>query len=206
MNREDMLEIAEFAKEHDLLVIADDIYTSMSYQAPFVPIMSLPGMRERTITINSTSKDYVMTGFRLGWNIAPACLADAMRKANDSMVFTAPAPSQRAALYALRNRHEVMPPVLEEFRERVFRTAELIDRIPNLSVLPPMGTFYLFVNIKKTGLTSDEFAYEVLDKARVLTLSGTAFGQAGEGYVRIACTRSVEELTEAMERIRRAGL
>jgi aspartate/methionine/tyrosine aminotransferase len=205
MCREDMQEIADFAEEFDLLVIADDIYTSMSYEAPFMPFMSLPGMRERTITINSASKDFVMTGYRIGWTVSPAHLADAMRKANDVMVFTAPAPSQRAALYALKHRHDVMPPVLEEFRKRVFKAAELIQSIPKLSVLPPMGTFYLFVNIKETGLTSEEFAYKVLEDAHVLMLSGTAFGAAGEGYVRIACTRSIEDLTEAMERIRRIG-
>lgn len=199
----DMQEIAAFAEEFDLLVIADDIYTSMSYETPFVPFMSLPGMQDRTITINSASKNFVMTGYRIGWMVASAALTDALRKANDVMVFTAPAPSQRAALFALKHRHEVMPPVLEEFRRRVFKTAELIQSIPKLSVQPPTGTFYLFVNIKETGLTSEEFAYKVLEDAHVLMLSGTAFGAAGEGYVRIACTRSVEDLTEAMERIRR---
>ncbi|MFA7463348.1 MAG: aminotransferase class I/II-fold pyridoxal phosphate-dependent enzyme [Anaerovoracaceae bacterium] len=206
MNLSDMREIADFAREFDLLVIADDIYTSMSYQEPFVPIISLPGMKERTITINSTSKNFVMTGYRLGWNIAPAYLADAMRKTNDLMVFTAPAPSQRAALYALAHRHELMPAVMDEFRERVCKTAERINAIPRLSVLPPMGTFYLFVNIKETGLSSEEFVYQVLEKAHVLLMPGTAFGAAGEGYVRIACTRSVEELTRATERIQSAGL
>ena len=199
----DMQEIAACAEEFDLLVIADDIYTSMSYETPFVPFMSLPGMQDRTITINSASKNFVMTGYRIGWMVASAALTDALRKANDVMVFTAPAPSQRAALFALKHRHEVMPPVLEEFRRRVFKTAELIQSIPKLSVRPPTGTFYLFVNIKETGLTSEEFAYKVLEDAHVLMLSGTAFGAAGEGYVRIACTRSVEDLTEAMERIRR---
>lgn len=206
MNLSDMQEIADFAKEFDLLVISDDIYTGMSYQEPFVPIISLPGMKERTITINSTSKNFVMTGYRLGWNIAPDYLADAMRKTNDMMVFTAPAPSQRAAKYALAHRHELMPSFMDEFKERVFRTAEKINSIPHLSVLPPMGTFYLFVNIKKTGLNSEEFVYKVLEKAHVLVMPGTAFGAAGEGYVRIACTKSVEELAEAMERIRSVGL
>jgi aspartate/methionine/tyrosine aminotransferase len=147
-----------------------------------------------------------MTGYRLGWAIAPAYLADALRKTNDMMVFTAPAPSQRAARYALAHRSELMPAYMEEFKERVFRTAEKINSIPHLSVLPPMGTFYLFVNIKETGLSSDEFVYKVLEKAHVLVMPGTAFGAAGEGYVRIACTKSVEELTDAMERIRSVGL
>jgi len=99
-----------------------------------------------------------------------------------------------------------MPAVMDEFRERVCKTAERINAIPRLSVLPPMGTFYLFVNIKETGLSSEEFVYQVLEKAHVLLMPGTAFGAAGEGYVRIACTRSVEELTKATERIQSAGL
>lgn len=206
MNIQDMRAIAAFAKKYDLLVISDDIYTSMSFQEPFVPIISLPGMKERTIIINSVSKNFVMTGYRLGWMIAPPHLTDAMRKTNDFMVFTAPEPSQRAALYALAHRNEVMPPIMDEFKERVFLTAERINQIKNLSVLDPMGTFYLFMNIKKTGLTSEEFAYKVLAEARVFLLSGTSFGAAGEGYVRIACTRDKKQLMEAMDRIEKLNL
>lgn len=107
----------------------------MSFQEPFIPIISLPGMKERTIVINSVSKNFVMTGYRLGWLIAPSHLTDAMRKTNDFMVFTAPEPSQRAALYALAHREEVMPPIMNEFKERVFLVAERINAIKNLSVL-----------------------------------------------------------------------
>ncbi len=206
MNLEDMKAIAEFAKKYDLLVIADDIYSSMSFQETFVPIISIPGMKERTITVNSVSKNFVMTGFRLGWNIAPAHLVDAMRKTNDMMVFTAPAPSQRATIYALAHRNELMTPIMEEFKDRVFKTAERINSIRHLSVLPPMGTFYLFINIKETGLTSDAFVYKVLEEAHVLVMSGNAFGAAGEGYVRIACTKQTGELLEAMDRIEKIGL
>ncbi len=206
MNFEDMKAIAAFAEKYDLLVIADDIYSSMSFQEPFVPIISIPGMKERTITVNSVSKNFVMTGFRLGWNIGPAHLVDAMRKTNDMMVFTAPAPSQRATIYALAHRNELMTPIMEEFKDRVFKTAERINSIKHLSVLPPMGTFYLFINIKETGLTSDAFVYKVLEEAHVLVMPGTAFGAAGEGYVRIACTKTTGELLEAMDRIEKIGL
>lgn len=206
LNIEDMKAIASFAKKHDLLVISDDIYTSMSFQEPFIPIISLPGMKERTIVINSVSKNFVMTGYRLGWMIAPPYLTDAMRKVNDYMVFTAPEPSQRAALYALAHRNEVMPPIMNEFKERVFLMAERINSIKHLSVLPPMGTFYLFMNIKETGLTSEEFVYKVLEGAQVFFLAGTAFGAAGEGYVRIACTKDKKQLMEAMDRIEKLNL
>ena len=206
MNLEDMKAIAAFAEKYDLLVIADDIYSSMSFQEPFVPIISIPGMKERTITVNSVSKNFVMTGFRLGWNIGPAHLVDAMRKTNDMMVFTAPAPSQRATIYALAHRNELMTPIMEEFKDRVSKTAERINSIKHLSVLPPMGTFYLFINIKETGLTSDAFVYKVLEEAHVLVMPGTAFGAAGEGYVIIACTKTTGELLEAMDRIEKIGL
>ena len=206
MNLEDMKAIAAFAEKYDLLVIADDISSSMSFQEPFVPIISIPGMKERTITVNSVSKNFVMTGFRLGWNIGPAHLVDAMRKTNDMMVFTAPAPSQRATIYALAHRNELMTPIMEEFKDRVSKTAERINSIKHLSVLPPMGTFYLFINIKETGLTSDAFVYKVLEEAHVLVMPGTAFGAAGEGYVRIACTKTTGELLEAMDRIEKIGL
>lgn len=206
MNLEDMKEIAAFAKKHDLLVISDDIYTSMSFDEPFVPIISLPEMRERTVVINSVSKNFIMTGYRLGWIIAPAYLTDAIRKTNDYMVFTAPDPSQRAALYALAHRKALMEPVMNEFKERVFLMAERINTIKHLSVLPPRGTFYLFMNIKETGLTSEEFAYKVLEEAHVFFLSGTAFGKSGEGYVRIACTRDKNQLMEAMDRVEKLNL
>ncbi|NCB42440.1 MAG: aminotransferase class I/II-fold pyridoxal phosphate-dependent enzyme [Clostridia bacterium] len=206
MTLDDMKEIAAFAKKHDLLVISDDIYTSMSFKETFVPIISLPEMRERTVVINSVSKNFIMTGYRLGWIIAPAYLTDAIRKTNDYMVFTAPDPSQRAALYALEHREELMAPVMNEFKERVFLMAERINTIKNLSVLPPRGTFYLFMNIKETGLTSEEFAYKVLEKAHVFFLAGTAFGEAGEGYVRIACTRDKKQLMEAMDRVEKLNL
>ena len=206
MNIDDMKAIADFAKKYDLLVISDDIYTSMSFQEPFVPIISLPGMKERTIVINSVSKNFIMTGYRLGWMIAPPHLTDAMRKTNDYMVFTAPDPSQRAALYALEHRNEVMPDIMNEFKERVFLMADRINSIKHLSVLPPMGTFYLFMNIKETGLTSEEFVYKVLADAHVFFLAGTAFGAAGEGYVRIACTRDKKQLMEAMDRIEKLNL
>lgn len=201
MGLEDMKAIADFAQTYDLLVLSDDIYTAMSFQECFVPIISLPGMAQRTITLNSTSKNFAMTGYRLGWNIAPPHLAEAMRKTNDNMVFTAPAPSQRAAIHALRHRKELVPPLVEEFSKRVFLAADRINAMDKLSVLPPMGTFYLFANIKRTGLSSVDFVYKVLEEAQVLVLAGTAFGAMGEGYVRIACTVGVDKLAQAMDRI-----
>lgn len=199
---ETMEKIAEIAVKYDLLVIADDIYTAFSYQNPFVPFASLPGMQERTIVLNSFSKNFTMTGWRVGNIIAPDYIIRVIQQINENVVFTAPSISQRAALHALRHRKEVQPPMVEEYRKRMFYAAERINRIPKLSVIyPPKGSFYLFMNIKKTGLSSEEAADLILQKAHVLLLPGNAFGSCGEGFVRIACTVNTETLREAFDRI-----
>lgn len=197
-----MEKIAQVAEKHDLIVISDDIYTSFSYQNPFVPFACIPGMKERTIIINSFSKNFTMTGWRIGNIIAPDYIIKIIQQINENVVFTAPSISQRAAIYALRNRNEIQPPMIEEYRKRVFYAAERINQIPKISVIyPPKGSFYLFMNIKKTGLSSVEAAELILKEAHVLVLPGDAFGNCGEGYVRIACTVNVEKLKEAFDRI-----
>jgi aspartate/methionine/tyrosine aminotransferase len=200
-SQETLLGIAQIAKEHDLIVIADDIYRLYSFDRPFVPIMSLEGMRERTITINSFSKDYTMTGWRIGNIIAPAYLIGVVQQINENVVFTAPSISQRGALYALRNREAIQPRYYEEYKKRLFYAAGRINGMKNISVLPPKGTFYLFANIKKTGLPSAEVSERILQEAHVNTLPGDAFGDAGEGYIRFACTCGIEKLKEAFDRI-----
>ena len=200
-----MQKIAAIAEKYDLIVVADDIYTAFSYQSPFVPFASLPGMKERTIILNSFSKNFTMTGWRVGNIIAPDYIIRIVQQVNENVVFTAPSISQRAGIYALRYRKEIQPPMIEEYRKRMFYAAERINAIPKLSVLyPPKGSFYLFVNIKGTGLNSVDAADMILRKAHVLTLPGNAFGACGEGYIRIACTCNVETLKEAFDRIERA--
>lgn len=197
-----MEKIAEVAVKHDLVIIADDIYTSFSYQNSFVPLASLPGMKERTIIINSFSKNFTMTGWRVGNIIAPDYIIKVIQQINENVVFTAPSISQRAAIYALRHRSEIQPPMVAEYRRRMFYAAERVNQIPKLSVIyPPKGSFYLFINIKATGLTSAAAADLILRKAHVLVLPGDAFGACGEGYVRIACTVNVDTLKEAFDRI-----
>ena len=199
---ETMEKIAAIAKKYDLIVISDDIYTSFSYQNPFVPIASLAGMKERTIVINSFSKNFTMTGWRVGNIIAPDYIIQIVQQINENVVFTAPSISQRAAIYALRNRDVIQPPMIEEYRKRMFYAAERINEIPKLSVIyPPKGSFYLFMNAKDSGLTSVEACDLILKEAHVLMLPGNAFGNCGEGYVRIACTVNVDTLKEAFDRI-----
>ena len=202
---ETMKKIADIAEKHDLIVIADDIYTAFSYQNPFVPFSSLPGMKERTITINSFSKNFTMTGWRVGNIIAPDYIIKTIQQINENVVFTAPSMSQRAAIFALEHRDEVQPPMVAEYRKRMFYAAERINNIPKISVIyPPKGSFYLFINIKETGLSSVDAADMILREAHVLTLPGNAFGECGEGYVRIACTVGIDTLKEAFDRIERA--
>lgn len=201
---ETMEKIAAIAEKYDLIVISDEIYTSFSYQNPFVPFASLPGMKERTIILNSFSKNFTMTGWRVGNIIAPDYIIRTIQQINENVVFTAPSISQRAAIYALRNRETVQPEMVAEYKKRMFFAAERINEIPKMSVIyPPKGSFYLFINIKKSGLTSEEAADVILRKAHVLMLPGNAFGNCGEGYLRIACTVGVDKLGEAIDRIRK---
>ncbi|MBQ8589716.1 MAG: pyridoxal phosphate-dependent aminotransferase [Firmicutes bacterium] len=201
---ETMEKIAKIVEKYDLIVIADDIYTSFSYENPFVPFASLPGMKERTIVLNSFSKNFTMTGWRVGNIIAPDYIISTIQQINENVVFTAPSISQRAAIYALKYRNEIQPAMVEEYRKRMFFMAEKINEIPKMSVIyPPKGSFYLFVNIKETGMTSVEAADAILRGAHVLMLPGNAFGNCGEGYLRIACTSKIEVLEEAVNRIKK---
>ena len=202
LTRETMERIAAIVEKHDLIVIADDIYTAFSYREPFVPFASLPSMRERTIVLNSFSKNFTMTGWRVGNIIAPDFIIQIVQQINENVVFTAPSVSQRAAIYALRGRKEIQPPMVEEYRKRMFYAAERINGIPAMHVIyPPKGSFYLFVNIKASGMSSEEAADCILRQAHVLVLPGNAFGACGEGYVRVACTVGIDQLREAFDRI-----
>lgn len=204
LTRETMEKIARIAEKYDLIVISDDIYTSFSYERQFIPFGSLPGMREGTIILNSFSKNFTMTGWRVGNIIAPDYIIKTIQQINENVVFTAPSISQRAAIHALRHRKEVQPEMIEEYRKRMYYAAERINQIPKLHVIyPPKGSFYLFINIKETGVSSREAADVILREAHVLTLPGDAFGECGEGFLRIACTVGVDRLKEAFDRIER---
>lgn len=200
-SRKTMEDIARVAIKYDLIVIADDIYTSFSYAEPFIPIVLLPGMKERTITIGSFSKNFAMTGWRIGYVMAPEFIIKTMKDINENNVFTAPSVSQRAAIYALRLRNEICPEIVEEYKKRMMYAYERICKIPNMSCLPPKGSIYLFVNIKKAGLTSEEVCDKLLEEAHVLALPGNAFGRCGEGFIRLALTIDIEKLKEAFDRI-----
>lgn len=206
LSRQNLEELAAFCRKHDLFVVADDIYTNFCFETPFFPIRALPGMGERTVTVNSFSKNYIMTGFRIGNVIAPAAVIRAIQQLNEYVVFTAPSVSQRGAMWALRSRRELEPPLWELFRDRIEYAARRINEIPWMSVPKPRGSMYLFPNIKKTGLTSAQAAKRILEEAHVMTLPGDTFGACGEGYLRIACTVENEVMGAAFDRIARMKL
>lgn len=193
--------IAAVAIENDLIIISDEIYGAYTFDNPFISLCNIKGLRERLIIINSFSKDFTMTGWRIGHIIAPAPIVKICQIINENVVFTAPSISQRAGVYALTHREEVQPSAIALYKDRVLYAAKRINAIPFLSVLKPKGTFYLFINIKKTGLSSAEASAQILDKAQVLTIPGNAFGRCGEGYIRIACTVDKSILKEAFDRI-----
>ncbi len=193
--------VAQAARRHELVVLVDEIYTDYMYDLPFVPFRGMPDMAERTITLNSFSKNYIMTGWRVGCIIAPPQVVRAVQAINENLVYSAPSVSQRAALHALRLRDEIGTVYTDAYKERVLYAAQRINAIPKLSVRPPQGTFYLFINIRATGLTSAQFCQKLRQQAHVAMVPGNAFGQAGEGYVRIACTVSQEKLAQAFDRI-----
>ena len=204
MHKEDLEGIVRLAEKYDLLIYSDEIYTWYSYDVPFVSVLSIPGAAERTVVINSMSKNYVCTGARLAWVIAPVQIIGAMVQEGMNMVYTAPSISQRMGKFALEQGKEVMAPIMAEFKERMFKTAERINQIPHLKVQsPPPGTFYLFVNVKETGLTDEEFVLKVLQDAHVVTVPGSNFGACGKGYVRFCATVG---LLEACDRIEKLGL
>ena len=204
--KETMENIAKIAIENDLVIISDEIYSLYSFQNPFMSMLQIAEVKDRTIVINSFSKDYTMTGWRIGHIIAPEFLVNVIRQISEKLVFTYPSISQRAALYAMEHRHQIQPAMREEYKNRVFYAAKRINRIPNMSVPDPKGTFYLFFNIKKTGLTSAEVSDLILKEAHVLTLPGNAFGDCGEGYIRIACTVGIDKLAEAFDRIEKMDI
>ena len=193
--------LARVAKEYDLLIAADEIYTTYLYEGDFRPLRTLPGMAERTITLNSFSKNFLMTGWRVGVIIAEPELLEVMNDINGSLIYTAPSISQRAAIHALSMRREIREKYVTAYRDRIFYAADRIEKIPYLSLVRPKGTFYLFPGIEKTGLTDDEFCNVLLDKAHILVSHGNAFGTAGVGHFRIACTVGIDTLKIAFDRM-----
>lgn len=201
MTREDMQPIAEFVKKHDLFVITDEIYAELSYsEEPHVSLASLPGMRERCLVINGFSKAFSMTGWRLGYAMGPEWLVKQMTKIHQFAIMCAPTTSQYAALNALRYCDEEVAKMRREYnRRRRF----VVNRFRQMGMkcFEPFGAFYAFPCIKQYGMTSEEFCSNLLYDQRVAVVPGSAFGDSGEGYIRVSYAYSMEELKTALDRI-----
>ena len=202
MEREDLEKIAKILEEKDLFVISDEIYCELTYSGRHVTIASLPGMRERTVLINGFSKSYAMTGWRLGYAAAPREILQQMLKIHQYAIMCAPTTSQYAAISALRNGDEDVEQMREAYSQRRRYLVHALREM-GLDCFEPYGAFYVFPSIKKFGMTSDEFATRLLQEEKVAVVPGTAFGDCGEGFLRISYAYSLESLKVALDRIRR---
>ena len=193
--------LAKLATEYDLLILADEIYTRYLYDGAFVPMRTLPGMADRVVTLNSFSKNFLMTGWRVGYIIAHPELIQVFQQVNEGLTYVAPSISQRAALKALSLRNEIAEEYITKYRDRVYYVADRIAQIPYLSLYRPRGTFYAFPGIAKTGMEDKAFCAYLLEQAHIMVAPGCVFGAAGIGHFRIACTVSQSKLAEAMDRM-----
>ena len=200
MTKEDLEKIASVVIKHDLLVITDEIYSELTYVGKHFSIGSLPNMRERTITINGFSKTFAMTGWRLGYVMGPKAIIDQVKKIHQYVVMSAPTISQYAGLEALRNGDEDIEKMKKEYDKRRKYLLKEFSRL-GLPCFEPRGAFYIFPDIRKYGMSSEEFATELLSKEHVVVVPGTAFGESGEGFVRISYAYSLDALKEAIRRI-----
>lgn len=201
MTKEELEEIAEVVKEKDIFVVSDEIYAELSYgNTRHCSIASIDGMKERTIVINGFSKAHAMTGWRLGYACGPEVIIKQMLKIHQFAIMCAPTNSQYAAVEALRECDDAVEEMRNEYdRRRRFMLSKL--RGMGLKVFEPYGAFYIFPNISEFGLTSDEFATRFLTEERVAVVPGTAFGDCGEGFLRMSYASSLSNLKTAMERL-----
>lgn len=200
MEKEDLEAIAEIIREKDIFVISDEIYAELTYKEKHVSIVSLPGMQERTVLINGFSKAYAMTGWRLGYACAPKEIMEQMLKIHQFAIMCAPTTSQYAAVEALRNGDEDVAMMRESYNQRRRFLMHAFKEM-GLKCFEPYGAFYVFPSIKEFGITSDEFANRLLQEEKVAVVPGTAFGDCGEGFLRISYAYSIESLKIALDKI-----
>ncbi len=202
MEKHELEEIAKIVIEKDLFVISDEIYSELTYNQQHATIAAFPGMKERTVLINGFSKSYAMTGWRLGYAAAPAVILEQMLKIHQYAIMCAPTTSQYAAVSALKNGDGDVAMMRESYNQRRRYLMHTFQEM-GIECFEPLGAFYTFPNIKRFGMTSEEFATELLKEEKVAVVPGTAFGDCGEGFVRISYAYSLDSLKEALGRIRR---
>ena len=200
MTKEDLESIAEAVVEHDLFVISDEIYSELTYGRDHVSISSFPGMRERTIVINGFSKGFAMTGWRLGYACGPAPIIEQMLKIHQYAIMCAPTNSQYAAVEGLRNCEDEVQEMRKAYNQRRRYLLHEFQRM-GLQCFEPEGAFYMFPSIQEFGMTSEEFATRFLEEEKVAAVPGTAFGDCGEGFLRISYAYSLDDLKVAIGRL-----
>ncbi len=202
MDYDDLAAIVDVIIEHDLIVISDEIYAELTYGRKHVSIAQFPGMKERTIVINGFSKSYAMTGWRLGYATGPAVIIEQMIKIHQFTIMCAPTTSQYAAIEALKNGDNDVEHMREAYDRRRNYLVRAFEEM-GLECFEPFGAFYIFPCIKSLNMTSEEFATMLLNEEKVAVVPGTAFGDCGEGFLRISYAYSIENLKIAIERIER---
>ena len=202
MERADLEKIAEIVMEKDIFVLSDEIYSELSYKGDHVTIASIPGMKERTILINGFSKAYAMTGWRLGYACGPREIIEQMTKIHQFAIMCAPTTSQYAAVEAMRNGDTDVATMREAYDQRRRYLVNAFKEM-GLECFEPYGAFYIFPCIKEFGMTSEEFAERFLKEEKVAVVPGTAFGDSGEGFLRISYAYSLQNLKAALERLDR---
>jgi len=201
MPLENLREIAEVVKKHNIMVLSDEIYAELTYEGEHHSIASLPDMKERTIVVNGFSKSFAMTGWRLGFTVANKTLTKAMTKVHQYAIMCSPTASQYAAIEALKNGEESINAMVREYNDRRRIIVDGFNKM-GLECFEPRGAFYIFPSIKSTGLTSQEFCEKLLESQKVAVVPGTAFGECGEGFIRVSYAYSIQEINVAMDRIR----
>ena len=201
--REDLEKVAELIRHRDVMVLSDEIYSRMSYGEPHFSIASVPGMLEKTILLDGFSKTYAMTGWRIGYGIMPEWLITAMNYLMVNSNSCTASFTQRAGIEALEGPQDAAGQMIAEFRRRRDAFVAGLNTLPGFRCPVPMGAFYAFPNIEGTGMKSKALADALLNEAGVAALSGTSFGEFGEGYLRFSYANSLENLMEAVERIRK---
>ncbi|MGI5823886.1 MAG: aminotransferase class I/II-fold pyridoxal phosphate-dependent enzyme [Dethiobacteria bacterium] len=200
MNKEELQAVAEVVVKYDLLVITDEIYSELTYNGGHVSIASLPGMRERTVLINGFSKAFAMTGWRVGYTAAPADITAAMLKVHQYIIMCASVMGQMAAIEALKNGAGEVERMVEQYDQRRHLIVNGLNQL-GLECFIPKGAFYAFPCIRTTGMTSQEFCAALLQEEKVAVVPGDAFGDCGEGYIRCSYAASIQDITEALNRI-----
>jgi aminotransferase len=202
LSEENLLELSRLAQENDFLVVADEVYERLVYDGnTHVSIASLPGMKERTITLNGMSKTYSMTGWRLGYAAAPEEFIAAMNKIHQHNVTCAPSFVQKASIAALREETNEVEAMVKEYQRRRDYAVKAINEVPGLSCQCPEGAFYIFINAKPLGMSSEELAGYLLESAGIALVPGSVFGESGEGYLRMSFANSYENIVEGTKRL-----